>query len=507
MFRALLHRSRGPAAAACAVAGLNHRYTLNEWSIVIENKDLPPLHQPTTHSQDRKHFPYVIVGACTTAYAAIEAILQQQPNTEILMISDEAHLPRLDHVDVKPTTMSDALTHSYNEWRRFICPRLEDEHETSPPNVTVVLAKQDPLLFDLEAKTIQIADGSSVSYDKCLIATTGKPRPLYVLDSYRLSYALVDRVNTATTRSDFEALSSLPPDIESVSIIGGGLLATELAAAVASDSKNTKRTVRLIFDGLPGPCGHEVPPYLSLELKRRLEALGNVQVRPGTLVTSVKPANNHVALTCMTTAAETTQEETDYVVLAPTHIDPGVHSFAQVNGLEIDSNNDGIVVNSQLEAMADVFIAGSAASYYDEFIGRRRLDRYDHAVNSGLLAGHNMANSTSKKVYRHQPMFHSNMAGLGVVCDGVGEIDGRLQTIGVWLSTPDSPYERGIVYYLRGHKLVGILLWNAPDLVETARQVMVGKPTVDSLQDIPRVISLGPEAWLDVVEVDAVHQR
>ena len=50
-------------------------------------------------------------------------------------------------------------------------------------------------------------------------------------------------------------------------------------------------------------------------------------------------------------------------------------------------------MNGQFEAISGVYAAGGAASYYDAALGRRRIDRYDHSVNSGLLAGYNMAAS------------------------------------------------------------------------------------------------------------------
>lgn len=44
----------------------------------------------------KKHYPYVIVGAGTSAQAAIEAIRQSEPNAEILLLSDEKKIPRDD---------------------------------------------------------------------------------------------------------------------------------------------------------------------------------------------------------------------------------------------------------------------------------------------------------------------------------------------------------------------------------------------------------------------------
>lgn len=47
--------------------------------------------------------------------------------------------------------------------------------------------------------------------------------------------------------------------------------------------------------------------------------------------------------------------------------------------------------------------AGDVASYFDFFLGRRRVEHYDHAVESGKLAAQNMAGA--KKPYTHIPMF------------------------------------------------------------------------------------------------------
>ncbi len=84
--------------------------------------------------------------------------------------------------------------------------------------------------------------------------------------------------------------------------------------------------------------------------------------------------------------------ETDYVVLASTHIVPDI-SIARHSGIEIDKFTGGVVVNSQLEAVDGLYAAGGSSSFFDRSLGRRRIDRYDHAINSGLTAGHNMASS------------------------------------------------------------------------------------------------------------------
>ncbi|MEO1961005.1 MAG: hypothetical protein ABGW82_08540, partial [Paracoccus sp. (in: a-proteobacteria)] len=83
-----------------------------------------------------------------------------------------------------------------------------------------------------------------------------------------------------------------------------------------------------------------------------------------------------------------------------------VDSFARARFSEVDSSlrSDAAVpdswtvrVNGALEAFPGLFVAGNACSYYDAAIGRRRVDAYDHAVNSGILAGTNMARKDGKQ--------------------------------------------------------------------------------------------------------------
>lgn len=56
----------------------------------------------------------------------------------------------------------------------------------------------------------------------------------------------------------------------------------------------------------------------------------------------------------------------------------------------LTQGNGGIVVNGLFEAVNGVYAAGSAASFFDPVMGRRRVGSHDHCVNSGLYAGEGM---------------------------------------------------------------------------------------------------------------------
>lgn len=83
----------------------------------------------------------------------------------------------------------------------------------------------------------------------------------------------------------------------------------------------------------------------------------------------------------------------DHVIVAA-GLQPNT-TIAKNSGLEIDPKYGGILVNAELEARSDVFVAGDVCSYHDVVLGRRRVEHYDHAVMSGRTAGLNM---TGQKV-------------------------------------------------------------------------------------------------------------
>jgi programmed cell death 8 (apoptosis-inducing factor) len=325
------------------------------------------------------------------------------------------------------------------------------------------------------------------------------------------------------------------------------------------------------------PLAAHLPIYLAEHVQQRLRRVG-VQPVAERLVTEVRSADEsdpESSIQVSLVGWELEQMVTDYVVLASTHVDPMVR-VAKESGFEIDPNNGGIVVNGFMEAASGVFAAGSCASYYDPALGRRRVDMLDHSVNSGLLAGYNMAVAKSKQQswgrlqqrhnateensapvghtveesavedhcagggwvadatrpakkslalgigsnprrYVHQPTFRSNLEGLDILVEGVGRVDSSLRTVGIWvggkqhraatMGGPDeanavnTQFTRGIVYYLNGTQVAGILLWNAPDLVDKARDVIRLQPTISSIESLRTLLALAPNEWLSTIEV------
>lgn len=206
---------------------------------------------------------------------------------------------------------------------------------------------------------------------------------------------------------------------------------------------------------------------------------------------------------------KTSYVKADHVVVA-VGIEPNT-DLAQSAGLEIDPVEGGFLVNAELQARHNVWVAGDAASFYDIKLGRRRVEHYDHAIVSGKLAGENMTGG--HKPYWHQSMFWSDL-GPNIGFEAIGLTDSALQTVAVYAkgqpddekakedsegnreqkegapaeATPNElkhkipesssnktneDYNKGVVFYLKENKVVGVVLWNVFNRIPIARKVRV----------------------------------
>jgi hypothetical protein len=109
------------------------------------------------------------------------------------------------------------------------------------------------------------------------------------------------------------------------------------------------------------------------------------------------------------------------------------------------------------------------------------VEHEDNANTMGQLAGRNMAGAADP--YHHLPFFYSDLFELGY--EGVGELDARLETVADW----QQPGGKGVVYYLEGGRVRGVLLWDVWGQVEAARALIAepGPLRPDSLRGrLPR---------------------
>lgn len=80
-------------------------------------------------------------------------------------------------------------------------------------------------------KKLVLDSGAEISYDKCLLATGGKPRNLPVFSEAPAE--LQDKVSLYRTIPDYLKMDELVSSVGSILVIGGGFLGSELAVGMA----------------------------------------------------------------------------------------------------------------------------------------------------------------------------------------------------------------------------------------------------------------------------------
>jgi NADPH-dependent 2,4-dienoyl-CoA reductase/sulfur reductase-like enzyme len=182
-----------------------------------------------------------------------------------------------------------------------------------------------------------------------------------------------------------------------------------------------------------------------------------VDVRPGEQVTGV--CRNGAKVVVETKGG--TRLTVDAVV-AGIGIAPSTE-LAKAAGLEVE---DGVVVDDHLRtSKSDVYAAGDVARFTAPALGvRMRVEHEDNALTMGKAAGRAMAGDTTP--YAHLPFFYSDLFELGY--EAVGEMDPRGELLSDW----KVPFREGVVYYLSGGRVRGVLLWNTWGQVDAARALI-----------------------------------
>ncbi len=203
-------------AGACTAAGFGRRDVV-ECEGNVEQQLINDVGKPSQNGRHILKYDHVVIGSGTTASAAIEGILLMQSDAKILLIAPEPDITSLDgnttSFDISKEegqaenelVIGPDLLESFTQWRRHITKWLADDCEAMKGPVDVI--RNPSVKINIEDKTILIGeraykgDGSmshfqKVKYDKCVLAPTGKPRKLYVLDGDRAREDLRHSINT-----------------------------------------------------------------------------------------------------------------------------------------------------------------------------------------------------------------------------------------------------------------------------------------------------------------------
>ena len=365
-----------------------------------------------------------------TGHAAAAAIREADPGASVAMLAAEPERPY-----ARPP-LSKGLWLGKREDEVFLpeVPGLE------------IHAGRRAVEIDLRAQAVIDERGERHGYDRLLIATGGVPRRLP---------AGGERILYSRTLADYRRLRAVAG--RAAAVIGGGFIGSEVAAALAQNGKE----VTMIFPE-EAVGARAYPRELAAHVTRVFEEKG-VRVLAGQTVAAVEARGER---TLVRTSGG--KEVLADAVVAGLGIRPDT-ALAEAAGLRC---GDGIEVDARLEtSVPGVFAAGDVAWFPCAPLGQRvRVEHEDAALTMGRTAGRNMAGAGER--YDHLPFFYSDLFDLGY--EAVGRLDPALETVVSW----KKPFREGVIYYLEGDRVRGVLLWGIFGQVEAARRLVAGEQPV-----------------------------
>lgn len=201
--------------------------------------------------------PYLLIGGGTASFAAYRAIKARDPRAKILIISSENRTPymrpplskELWYSEKKTATGNELKFQQWNGRERNLYYEPEQFYgdpatlsSNEKGGIAVVKGRQVTKL-DPDNQVATLDDGRRIKYGKCLIATGGRPKSLECLDKFK------DNVTLFRNVDDYYKLDNLTQSgkLNSVTVIGGGFLGSELTCALGARGKKAGFTVTQVF--------------------------------------------------------------------------------------------------------------------------------------------------------------------------------------------------------------------------------------------------------------------
>lgn len=294
-----------------------------------------------------------------------------------------------------------------------------------------------------DTHTVSTADGDNISYDRLLIATGSRSwtPPIDGIDG-ELSFSL-------RTLDDADRILAVLPFVKSISIIGAGLVGTELAAELAKAGK----VVNIIE-----LADHPLPMQLEESTGARCALLmqeAGIKLFCGRKVVSVRRKENDSPEAVVLDDGQSI--ECDMIVSAA-GVRPNIEWLADSG---IATEPKGILINEFGQTnINDIFAAGDVTIMEDVLLRSVMPSPiWPTAIHQGRIAGKNMAGGNESLT--HNTGFRSSVRLLDTNIVSIGPVN-----------NPDPSWEKQEVLYtnsrgesclkllyLDDNKLRAVILW------------------------------------------------
>jgi len=315
-------------------------------------------------------FKYVIIGNSAAGIAAAEAIRSQDQEGTMAIISDEPYAtygrPLISEFLATRNDMKRMLYRPFDFYEKIKARTFFGHAVTS---------------IGSAAKTVKIANGRDIEYEKLLLATGGKPivPPIKGLNQ--------KGVYTFTKLDDAKTLDAVINKGQKSIVIGGGLIGLSLTEALIK--RNVEVTIVEMRDRVLNTILDEEASTL---VKERLNEYG-VKVMTNSSVTEVIEDSLRIGVAGGVVVNGKITIKTD-IVCAAIGVTPRTE-LAKDAGIEI---NRGILVNKNMQTSdPNIYAAGDVTEAYDFMNGINAvIPVWPNAYEQGRVAGLNMAGSQAE---------------------------------------------------------------------------------------------------------------
>jgi 3-phenylpropionate/trans-cinnamate dioxygenase ferredoxin reductase subunit len=328
---------------------------------------------------------FAIVGGGLAGAKAAEALRDNDFDGHIVMFAAEEHLPY-----ERPPLSKEYLagkkgltdfTANPSAWYR--------DHHVELQLGTEVSA------VDPSAHTVSLPDGSTLRYDKLLLATGSRPRrpPISGADAPGVHYL--------RTLEDADALNSALVEGASLAVVGGGWIGLEVAAGARERGVNVT-VVEMAEVPLMAALGRELG-----EVFAALHREHGVDLKVGASVREIITSDGKAAGLRL---GDGTSVNADAVLVA-VGAAPNI-ALAELAGLDI--GDGGVLVDSSLRTSdPDIYAVGDIAAAEHPLLGTRiRTEHWANALKQPAVAVAGMLGKPAE--YAELPYFFTDQYDLGM---------------------------------------------------------------------------------------------
>lgn len=392
----------------------------------------------------------VIVGAGHAASEAAVSLRQKGYKGRLLMLGEEPYQPYQ-----RPPLSKGYLSGEADEQALYLKPTSMYEKLGIDVRTGIRVVKVDPV-----RQLVTLADGTEEPYDKLILATGGRPRPLSLAHEAKSARRLSNLHYLRTIDDVISIRRQFKPDFR-LAIIGGGYIGLEVAAIASRH-----RVHVTVLEALPRVLARVTAPELSAFYEQVHREAG-VDIRTSAQVERLELDASGDAVKAVV-CADGTVLTTDFVIVGIGLI-PNVE-LAQEAGLTVDN---GIAVDqSGRTSDPNIFAIGDCSSRPSTLYGKRvRLESVPNALEqarsvAAALCGQPCPDEAVPWFWSDQYDLKLQMAGLSHGYDT--------------LVVRGKPSARSfIAFYLKEGRIIAADAVNSPAAFMLAKRVVAKQPLIN----------------------------